>query len=428
MKSKTLRTRASIGFVATLALAGLAYPATQATAVDTVASGDELTARLVSHTLSVSWSPKFAHPQLALVDERSGATLWQGLSTTGSASTPVDGSASVLVYGVVSGSKDLIGKVMAMVPDVGSSLSPAVAVVTDTGSHIAWDSNPSVSTWSVQNGAGAVLSTVTADTEVDLPYTLASGSDQVTITGDGLAGGVPTRMVSGFAIGDSAPHSTSGAAGSEAGSGSVPVITDTYLKYEAYIPFEYVNAPDMGTGLDCEGGLNGPDYWYSGDNRDLEYNTLKQRTLAMPSFDWVAKTTNGNRFVNPTKRYIRHGDGTYEYESQRTASINGLTIKATKNDGFMGSGTISHAIDNPYCASWNAIDYNETHDLWQTGAYYIRGKHDKMPRHQLYLTYERTDTYAPIELVFHHELTDPKCLNAAYETLSCPKWEYQYTK
>lgn len=313
----------------------------------------------------------------------------------------------------------LLARASASISQTGSNLPSAAVVVTEQSTFLAWASVPSVGEWRILDGANDVLAT-TQSNAVTLPFTLSSVPNQIQLVGDGNIDEVLTRLVRGFAV---EQHEDSGVG---TASTDPATLTTTMLKYETYIPDEYADAIDTGLGIDCESG-DGSDYSYGGDNRGLEYDTLKYRTLATTHHHWEEKTSSIQSFVNPTDRYIHHDDGSYEYESSRTADVGGVKVSTGPNNGFDSSGTIDHSVGNPYCSDWNTIDYDQGHTLWATGSYIVRGKHDRMPRHQVYLKYRGTD-FPPLELVFHHELTDPKCLNPVYAQVYCPQWEYEYTK
>lgn len=204
----------------------------------------------------------------------------------------------------------------------------------------------------------------------------------------------------------------------------IPYMTTSRTTYEAYIPTQYINAPDTGTGFDCESG-DGSDYWYSGDNRSTGYETGKYRTKAAINNYWTNAFTFTSKGVSPTHRYKRLSNGAMVYDSTRTASGDLFRIFPVSNDGRKSIVRIGHIVGNPYCSSMNTIDYNNEQELYSNGGHMISGGHDRMPNHQFYRYDKYSDGTAKRSLIFDHRLMSPLCLNPLF----CDgERRYQYAK
>jgi hypothetical protein len=405
--------------LAALALVG-ALTATPATA----AVGDDLTATISATEITLTWPDVEGAEAYLVVDERSGEVLWRG--TANRYPTPLVGptSRALLVFADLGNAAEFLGKALTMAPDSSSALPAAAAVSTRTGTDLVWTSVPGVDSWTVSTGGTDLVSTTT--TSVSIPLTAGEREETVELGGLTLVGGEATRLASGFVL--SEPQFTAADVGAESAEGdvvaaSVPVIQSTRFSYEAYIPDQYVNAPDTGSPFDCESG-DGSDYWYTGDNRSFAFDSGQYRTQAVADYYWYPAVTGTQKHVSPTNRYKQTSNGKV-YDSTRTASSAGLVINAVSNNGRDALTQINHSIGNPYCSAMNNIDYDVREEVHSNGGYYVLGRHDRMPNHQLVQFDNMNDGSKVSRLIFHHELTDPKCLNWIYP---CAQWQYEYTR
>ncbi len=150
---------------------------------------------------------------------------------------------------------------------------------------------------------------------------------------------------------------------------------------------------------------------------------IKYRSRGVLSYDWTGADTTLNRFVSPTRRYVKSGSN-YTFESSRLASNSGFVVRPLRNDGRSAIAQINHALGNPYCSSLNNIDYDIRQELQQPGGHYFYGRHDRMPNHSLYKKLDKSDGTSSISLIFNHQYTSPVCLNPV---ANCQQWEYEYT-
>ena len=353
---------------------------------------------------------------------------------------PAVGSATLLVYGLTVGDAAvLLGKVQAMRLPSESVMGDSTMVTTTNGARLTWFGPPDVAVWTLKEvSSQTVLATLPgsgsaglmqAEFDVALP-------EEATIEVSGLTEveDKPLELVSGYSL--VPPNVPASAVSSSLRQGdavpaSIPQVTSSRMTYETYIPWAYVDAPDMGTSLDCESG-DGSNYMYSGDDRtEISYEHPRYRTKGIHEYSWKSKTTWLPRYVSPTRRYIKKDNGELVYESERTAPMTKFVTSSRGNDGVTGSGETVHSVGNPYCQEINNIDYYYTHDVYRQGGYFVFGRHDRMPDHFLYRTDNKFDgvsNYTDHKTIFHHPLKDPRCLNTFYEALFCPQLEYNYAE
>lgn len=425
------RVNVSILSITSLLLLGTSAAALagQASAAVSEPANWQLEATLVANRLSVDWADVSSFDRFVVVDEHLGSVAQASPTTSFTRTLGGSESASLLVFGSGLAGTELLGKVQAIQPTVGSPIFSAVAVSTGGEIHLDWEPVPGVSSWSVAGPAGdRVLDA--AVTELDVPGDL-SVDQTVDIVGQTVVDGVATRLVTGFAIAPPLVTASSVDGGETQGDtvpGSVVSVKASRFQYDTYIPYPFIDAPDSAViPMDCDSG-NGSDYWYAGDDHGEVFNHSRFRTRAVNQYTWgTAMITSKN--VSPTKRYIKNGVGGLEYESSKQASDATMSVRALSMEGGKASGAIAHSIGNPYCHDANNIDYRQTHDVYRTGGYTVSGWHDKMPNHFFYRRNFMSDGTVVTSKVFHHALKDPKCLNTYYQASgACPAWEYQYTR
>jgi hypothetical protein len=392
------------------------------------AGGDPvpITASMSGTELHLDWDAVPDAEGYLVVDERTGEVLRRTSATEFRTVVAAPTSASLLVFADTGSSSRFLGKALAVAGGRESAVPAAVAVTTGAGTEVRWEPVAGVGTWMVRSGELA-LPTTTGTTTV-LPPT--DGPEEPVVEIAGLlpaAEGGPTALVTGFTL--ASPRFTAVDMGGDAAEGdviaaSVPVIQSTRFAYETYIPDPYINAPDTGSPFDCESG-DGSDYWYSGDDRSFAYTSGKYRTRAVADYYWYAAVTGTSKDVSPTNRYRRTASGTFQYDSTRQASDAGLLINPVTNNGRDAMTQINHSVGQPYCSAMNNIDYDIREEAHANGSYYVLGRHDRMPNHQLVKIDYMSDGTPVHYKVFHHELTSPMCLNWMYP---CAQWQYQYAR
>ena len=422
---KAMQKRKGARGAAATALAVLLSVSVTSQAPAQAESDTPVTARLDGSSLVLAWAPVEGVEAYLVVDERSGEVLWRGSFTSHTEPVAAPASRSLLLFADNGEEATLLGKTLAMVPDASATLKPAIAVTTRSGTTLSWRPVAGTSGWSLSDDGGLRESSVGGLT-TSVAQTLESDERAVEVAAQTLVDGELTRVVNGFALTE--PSYTAADVGGDAQEGDVIAagvypITTSRVPYETYIPFQYIDAPDTGSPFDCESG-DGSDYWYAGDNRGLAYNSGKYRTRGLSTYYWTSASTLTTKSVSSTTRYKKTSSG-YSYDSRRQAGSEGFIMNPVTNNGRDALTQINHSVGQPYCSAMNNIDYDIRQEMHQNGGHFFYGRHDRMPNHQLYRSDQRSDGSTSVSLVFHHKLTDPKCLNWAYP---CPQWQYQYSR
>lgn len=391
------------------------------------ADGGSPVSASVDHTsLALAWEAVPGAEAYLVIDERSRRVLWRGTETTHTESLQAPTSRSLLIFADLGPQTRLLGKALAMVPAKEAALSPSVAVTTMERTDLTWEEVPGAENWRLSADRGLTTSSLSG-LDASVGHTLSTPGEQaVELSADALVDGTPTRLVSGFALAQ--PGVTASDVGGDVQQGDVVAagvypITTSRVPYETYIPDQYIDAPDTGSPADCESG-DGSDYWYTGDNRGVAYNSGKYRTRGLATYYWSSAGTLTTKSVSPTNRYKKTSSG-YVYDSTRQAGSEGFVMNPVTNNGRDALTQINHSVGQPYCSAMNNIDYDIREEMHQSGGHYFYGRHDRMPNHQLHRADQRSDGSVTVSLVFNHEYTDPKCLNWLYP---CAQWEYQYSR
>jgi hypothetical protein len=437
--SRIARIRRPIGLALVLLLSSGGVEPAAATEAATVpdAPTGPLQAAFSQGGLEVTWA-KGDHDSFVVVDEHQGTVAASGPDTSYVHDMSAVDSATLVVYGLASDRRVVLGKVQAMQSPAPAAMGDSTMVTTDEGARLSWSGPVDVPVWTVTDAeSDASLLKVVPDGSRRDPLVAEIGydlSDDARIEVTGLTAGddMPLQLVSGYAITPPKFPASSVRVSLREGDvvpASIPTIVSSRMTYETYIPWPYVDAPDAGTPVDCERG-DGSKYEYSGDSRsEITYESPRFRTKGIHEYDWKSKSTWLPRYVLPTRRYIKKDNGDYVYESERTAPMTKFVTSSRTNDGTFASGQTVHSVGNPYCQDVNNIDYYYTHDIYRAHGYHVFGRHDRMPDNFLYRTDNKFDgvtNYSATKTIFHHPLKDPACLNTLYEALFCPQLEYNY--
>jgi hypothetical protein len=151
------------------------------------------------------------------------------------------------------------------------------------------------------------------------------------------------------------------------------------VRYTTFIPDTYVEDPwydaaTWGTGIKYFGGDS------RGFNNDA--STFRTRTQADTDFCTCSNTpyTNFNKTVQETRAY----DENYNLIGTKTASPN-----ASQSIWLLNSDQVNyhvtHDIKNPYTFDFAGITYYYTAQIQSDGSFWIYGKHDRAPSHEMYI-------------------------------------------
>ncbi|WP_146059153.1 hypothetical protein [Actinomadura rubteroloni] len=178
----------------------------------------------------------------------------------------------------------------------------------------------------------------------------------------------------------------------------------TWVDYETYIPSAKVHVIP-GAALACL-ALKGQ--WYAGDGRGVGHNTGKYRTRVAINLDWKDKKNFAYRDVHSTHRLAP----TY---ATKTASVSGITFKASKNTGKYARIFIDHGVGNPFCYI-TSIEYRMWLEFYKNGEHWVYGRHVRMPSHQVYQEDFYYDSagwhHYGARLMFNHPAVAAMCLAA----------------
>lgn len=437
---RTFKQSSVLGATATLMAAAVGAPAV---ANADTAPDEQVTARVSGPEQSLVLDFSGAGERV-VIDDRAHQVVWRGSDASARLPLPYSATADLVVASLEDGAATAVAGVQATNPDPKSLLTPLTSVTTSARTTMSWGTIAGATSYEVLEGENTALGhgRQTTDTTVTVPTTLGrTGAYQVVsnpIEQPPTASGEEQGPVSyryGVEVTPPATKVDTLTADAQVGdsvAAQAPAIITTENSYETFIPSPYIDAPEDPFGLSCEGSVGGPDWWYSGDDREVGYNTGEYRTRAVSNMLWIGSETQSSKDVESTNRYERTDDGQYRYDSTRTAGGDGFDVRALSNDGNYARNVIEHEVGNPYCNSLAGITYANQQDVYQDGGHWIYGSHDKMPDHQFYrvdfIQQDPNDPGSPIteqrDLVFHHELVDPTCLVGPV----CGSWRYQYIR
>ncbi|GAB2738898.1 hypothetical protein GCM10027174_10300 [Salinifilum aidingensis] len=381
----------------------------------------------------------------AVIDERGNTVLWRGRGDT---RLPLQHGtmARLTVVSLSSSGATPVASVLATNPKPQAQLTPLTAVTTSENTTVDWGAIAGATSYKVLEGKARSARPLTdiSETTTHLPTTLGEEgrfeiiSNPIQQPQPQEANQRPGAVTYRYGVEITPPDTDIGSLPATAQAGDAvpasPEIITTENSYETYIPNKYIDSPEDPLGLTCEGDLAGTDWWYTGDNRDVGYNTGKYRTRTVANMPWQPGATQTSKDVHPTNRYERLDNGRLVYDSTRQADSDGIDVRALSNDGNYTRNVIEHEAGNPFCNPLATISYDSQQDIYQDGGHWIYGQHDKMPNHQLYrvdfVQQNPNDPDSPIterrDLVFNHELSDPNCLVQPWP--GCGSWRYQYVR
>lgn len=411
---------------AAILLAGVAPTAgiaDAAVASSVVVAGDTLTLRWAEHPSAVGY---------VVVDDYRQQVLVRSSQNEAELAISASDAVALLVVAITDNGPVILEKVLVTVPEAGSARTVMSAVTTPSGTHFTWGALSGVTTYLV-DGTGIPPATLTTPA-VDLPVSLGETANFEMHAKPALTTTITDRAVTDISYGieitppvtDVSSISVATAPGDTLPA-DIPKLIMSSFKYETYIPYKYIDAPEDGYAINCESGDHGEDWWYNGNDRDkYDYNVGKHKSLTRVHYHWTRSSTETYKNVSATKRYKKVGS-TYYYDSTRSESSDDVIIRPIDNDGRVARTAITHEIGNPYCTPIAEITYEQAQTAYQHGGYSLNGQHDRMPNHQQYRRNYYSDGSSSFRLIFDHPLKDPACLNPIYGEMYCGgMWEYQY--
>ena len=169
----------------------------------------------------------------------------------------------------------------------------------------------------------------------------------------------------------------------------------TYLRYQTFIPDEYLGAPASG----CTPG--GSEFTFEGNGRSFNPDSSSFKTRFQVTVDW---TNNGaltySRTVKPTKRYLIGPNGQPKMETEETAvATNGnMIFEARSTSSTLTHFKLDHSVTNPMCNDWFTFPIWYKTDAWiaRSGAYTVTNEYRRAPNHELYLKDSDENTWTAL--------------------------------
>jgi hypothetical protein len=159
----------------------------------------------------------------------------------------------------------------------------------------------------------------------------------------------------------------------------------TYLRYQTFIPDNYLGAPDRGCTPD-----DGLDYLFAGDGRGFDPNSSSFKTRFQVTVDWTESgALTYSTTVGPTKRYKMANNGLPILSSEKTATATneGMVLTQKSTSSTLTHYTLDHSVTNPMCSSIVTFPIWYDTDVWiaRSGAYTVTNEYRRAPNHELYL-------------------------------------------
>ena len=180
------------------------------------------------------------------------------------------------------------------------------------------------------------------------------------------------------------PHSSMVRFGESSASASGSA-AKTYLRYQTFIPDDYVDAywPEC-----AEDGFS--TYLFAGNDRNFDPTSNDFKTRFQVTVDWLNQgNLSVSRAVGETRRYKADGNGSPILSTMetKTASANGMVLTNFSNSSNLVHYKLDHSVTNPMCAGILADSILYEADVWiaRSGAYTINNKFRRVPNHELYI-------------------------------------------
>ncbi|MEY3933484.1 MAG: hypothetical protein RLZZ606_83 [Actinomycetota bacterium] len=181
----------------------------------------------------------------------------------------------------------------------------------------------------------------------------------------------------------------------------------TYLRYQTFIPRDYVDAywPECA-----------PDafkkYLFAGDDRNFDPASNDFKTRFQVTVDWLNQgAVTYSRAVGETRRYEADSNGKAILSTVKraTASVDGMVLTTLSKSGTLVHYKLNHSVTNPMCAGVLADSILYETDVWiaRSGAYTIKNEFRRVPNHELYLKDSDESNWTA---VMQESLVDMNCL------------------
>lgn len=166
----------------------------------------------------------------------------------------------------------------------------------------------------------------------------------------------------------------------------------TLLRYQTFIPYDYVEAPQV-----CSpNGDTG--YWFNGNGRGFDPNSSQVKTRMDVHIDWLnGGNISLNKYVGLTLLY-KYVNGAYIWQQSDRQDSSSMAVAPRAQSSDFVTFEMSQNPANPLCVPWLGMgiwfDYNVS--VWRTGAYELFGPARKVPSHEAYFMDSNQSTWHPI--------------------------------
>ncbi|WP_172955970.1 hypothetical protein [Rhodoluna limnophila] len=157
-----------------------------------------------------------------------------------------------------------------------------------------------------------------------------------------------------------------------------PLGNATTLRYQTFIPAQYMKAPLAG----CQ--YSGAYDYYKGDNRSFSTSsTASFRTRFDVSVTWASSALSSLKTVGRTHVY-RLVNGSYLPIDDDIASKESMVMTPISTTQTKAVFRFRQDVGNPFCAS-NGIFFDLTATIYRSGSYSLKGTRLRVPNHEIYI-------------------------------------------
>lgn len=195
----------------------------------------------------------------------------------------------------------------------------------------------------------------------------------------------------------------------------------TVLRYQTFIPFQWVPVPSLGCNTSLLYTYTGLMYEYGGNNRSYDPTTTNNKTAMQVNVDWVGQTVTVNKSVGDTNIYSTNGI-TRTLIGHPNAGTSGM--QATYGTFYANSLYIhlTHDIANPDCPAANGIYYDVSGQIFRTGGYSLSGQFRQAPNHEFYIRDSNTQRW---DYIYRSDINSTKqfaCFDPSVSCITTASW------
>jgi hypothetical protein len=175
-----------------------------------------------------------------------------------------------------------------------------------------------------------------------------------------------------------------------------PAASSTLLRYQTFIPEQYVSAPSVGCSYSGD-----YDYYFAGDNRSFTPGSSKFRTRMDVKVDWATgQTPLLTKTVGTTHVYQLY-NGVYSLKDQQTAPSSSMQILNASVSSSTATFEMKQDVVNPFCTA-NGIYFDFAVRINRSGGYSLTGSRLIIPDHEIYIMDSDASTWTSILQADHY--------------------------